>query len=51
MAHECHANVNADVNGIRTEISAPKEGDKKHMPTYETQCRVYFASCRKLHFQ
>ena len=29
--------------------SPPREGDKKHMPTYESRCRVYFASCTKLH--
>ena len=28
--------------------SPPREGDKKHMSIYESQCRVYFPSCTKL---
>ena len=38
-------------NGIRTKIyftpSPPRERGQKHIPTYGSQCRVYFVSCRK----
>ena len=49
---ECYANVNADVNGIHTKIYLflllRGEGNKKYMPTYDTEQSIFCVN-KKLH--